>query len=73
MAKQTDQEKLQSLNQKFADIEKIRDTITSESNTVKNILRQYLSQRKALSPEGMVKNIKSITSHEKRCPHWTYQ
>ena len=57
-----DEERLEGLNNKFEDIKTIRDRIIAESTDVANALKKTHAQRKMLSPEGMVKNLKSISS-----------
>ncbi|MHA1293212.1 MAG: hypothetical protein ACTSQJ_11160 [Promethearchaeota archaeon] len=56
------EEKINMLTEKFSNIKAIRERIIGDASNIGQSLKQYLAQRKALSPEGMVKNIKSITS-----------
>ncbi|MHA1147639.1 MAG: hypothetical protein ACTSR8_05295 [Promethearchaeota archaeon] len=57
-----DDERFASLNAKFDDIKAIRERIITESIDINNTLKVQLSARKALSPEIMTKNLKSISS-----------
>lgn len=57
-----DQEKIDSLNDKFGDIKAIRKKILGQSGDVATTLKDYYKRRKAVSPEKMSKNIKSISS-----------
>ncbi|MGQ4874577.1 MAG: hypothetical protein ACP6IY_10965 [Promethearchaeia archaeon] len=57
-----DDDKMAILNNKFNDIKGLRDRVISDTNDIANILKKQLAARKALSPDVMVKNFKSITS-----------
>lgn len=57
-----DDERFANLNTKFDDIKAIRDKIIAESLDVNNTLKRHLAARKAVSPEMMTKNLKSISS-----------
>ena len=57
-----DEEKLTNLEGKFQDIKAIRDKIIAESTDISNVLKKNLAQRKAMSPEILTNNIKSISS-----------
>lgn len=57
-----DDEKLEGLNGKFQDIKAIRDKIIAESTDIANVLKKTLAQKKAMSPDTLTKNIKSISS-----------
>ena len=57
-----EEEKLNELGSKFIDITALRDKIIGESTEIANILKKNLAQRKAMSPEMLTKNIKSISS-----------
>lgn len=62
MGKEKENEKIAALETKFSDIKAIREKILGDAAYTGKLLKQMYSQRKALSPEGMVKNIKSISS-----------
>ena len=57
-----EEERLEGLNNKFADIKTIRERIIGEATEISNALKKNQAQRKLLSPDGMVKNLKSISS-----------
>ncbi|MGV9172289.1 MAG: hypothetical protein ACOC44_00805 [Promethearchaeia archaeon] len=57
-----DQEKIDALNNKFSDIKAIREKILGQSGEVATKLKNYYKQRKAVSPEKMTQNLKSISS-----------
>ena len=58
----SDTDKLNFLDTKFADIKALREKVIEESTDIGNVLKQYYAQRKAASPEILVKNVKSISS-----------
>ncbi|MFO8020265.1 MAG: hypothetical protein R6U96_16695 [Promethearchaeia archaeon] len=57
-----DQEKIDALEKKFDDIKGIREKILGESGEVATTLKNYYKRRKAVSPEKMEQNIKSISN-----------
>ncbi len=58
----SDDEKFASLNTKFEDIKKLKEHIVGETGGIAVLLKNVLDQKKAVSPEGMTKNLKSISS-----------
>ncbi len=58
----SDDEKLNNLNVKFEDIKNLKEHIIGESGGIALMLKNMLDQKKAVSPEGMTKNLKSISS-----------
>ena len=57
-----DEQRLQNLEQKFTDIKAIRERIIAESTDISNVLKNQLARKKAMSPDVLTKNIKSISS-----------
>jgi len=57
-----EQERLNKIGTKFTDIKAMRERIIGDSTIIGGDLKKMLTQRKAMSPETMTKNIKSISS-----------
>ena len=55
-------EKMKTLNKKFTDIKGIREKIIGEASGIEKKKKKDLSQKKAVSPQVMQKNLKSISS-----------